>query len=200
MRYQGRMTEWNDTKGYGFITPNGGGPRVFVHRTEVEGRRPRGGELLTYELQVDSCQRHNARNLRFVKPPSRGAPAFGALVTVLIAAVFLAFIASAAARGTLSWLVVAWYGVLSVATFVAYRHDKAASRQRAWRTRESTLHLLALAGGWPGALLAQRWLRHKSAKTSFLTVFVATVLINLVVLVWLGFGGGLSVVHGLIGR
>lgn len=32
------------------------------------------------------------------------------------------------------------------------------------RIRERTLHLWELLGGWPGALLAQRWLRHQTVK------------------------------------
>jgi cold shock CspA family protein len=31
VRFKGKITDWNDEKGYGFVTPNGGGPRVFVH-------------------------------------------------------------------------------------------------------------------------------------------------------------------------
>jgi len=30
MRIKGRLTAWNDEKGYGFITPSAGGKRVFV--------------------------------------------------------------------------------------------------------------------------------------------------------------------------
>jgi len=40
----------------------------------------------------------------------------------------------------------------------------------------------ALLGGWPGALVAQNRLRHKSSKMSFLVVFWATVLLNCVAL------------------
>ncbi len=49
---------------------------------------------------------------------------------------------------------------------------------RAWRIPESTLLLAGLLGGWPGALLAQHLLRHKSSKPSFLAEFWATVALN----------------------
>ena len=75
-------------------------------------------------------------------------------------------------------LIAAAYACLSVITFVVYAVDKSAARRKGPRTPERTLHLLALAGGWPGALLAQRWLRHKSAKTSFRRVFWVTVVVN----------------------
>jgi uncharacterized membrane protein YsdA (DUF1294 family) len=70
------------------------------------------------------------------------------------------------------------YLLASVVAFVAYARDKSAARKRGWRIRESTLHMLSLAGGWPGALLAQRTLRHKSSKQPFQTVFWLTVMIN----------------------
>ena len=63
------------------------------------------------------------------------------------------------------------------------RLDKAAAQAGRWRTSEATLHLLALAGGWPGALLAQHWLRHKSAKRAFRAVFWVTVVLNVTGLV-----------------
>ena len=66
-----------------------------------------------------------------------------------------------------------------------YAVDKSAARKGAWRTQESTLHLLSLAGGWPGALVAQQKLRHKSRKQSFRFVFWVTVLLNCGAFVWL---------------
>ena len=70
------------------------------------------------------------------------------------------------------------YAVMSLVTFVAYALDKRAARKGAWRTPESTLHVLELLCGWPGAWLAQRVLRHKSVKTSFRIVFFVMVALN----------------------
>lgn len=74
--------------------------------------------------------------------------------------------------------IAAGYAVASVAAFVLYAVDKSAAMRGARRTPESTLHLLALAGGWPGALLAQQLLRHKSGKAAFRSVFWITVAMN----------------------
>ena len=73
----------------------------------------------------------------------------------------------------------------SLVAFMAYALDKSAARSGQWRTQESTLHLLALIGGWPGALVAQNQLRHKSRKTAFQVIFWATVLLNFGALAWL---------------
>lgn len=73
---------------------------------------------------------------------------------------------------------IATYLALSLIAFAAYARDKSAARRGARRTAERTLHGLALLGGWPGAWLAQRVLRHKSAKASFQAVFWLTVALN----------------------
>jgi uncharacterized membrane protein YsdA (DUF1294 family) len=82
------------------------------------------------------------------------------------------------------WIAAAYAG-MSLLTFVVYAIDKAAARAQRRRTPESTLHMLALAGGWPGALLAQQWLRHKSVKQPFRVVFWLTVVLNVAGLVLL---------------
>ena len=58
-------------------------------------------------------------------------------------------------------------GVASLVTWFLYRSDKRSAQAGEWRTPESTLHLAALLGGWPGAFLAQRVFRHKTSKLSF---------------------------------
>lgn len=68
-------------------------------------------------------------------------------------------------------------------TFLVYALDKSAARRGRWSVPERMLHTFALAGGWPGALLAQTFLRHKSAKTELLGVFWVTVVVNAVAFV-----------------
>lgn len=94
-------------------------------------------------------------------------------------------------------IVALWYLAASTVTFFAYAFDKSAAQSGAWRTPEGNLHLLALAGGWPGALLAQQLLRHKSVKAGFRTVFRATVLINVTAFVALASPWGRPLVAGL---
>lgn len=77
------------------------------------------------------------------------------------------------------------YGVMSITCFAAYAIDKRAARTQAWRTPEKTLWLLGLLCGWPGAVLAQQWLRHKTSKASFQRVFWSTVALNLAGFAWL---------------
>lgn len=61
--------------------------------------------------------------------------------------------------------------VVSLATFFVYGWDKRQAVRNAQRVPEKTLHLLAVFGGWPGALLAQHVFRHKNRKASFQIVF-----------------------------
>ena len=74
------------------------------------------------------------------------------------------------------------YLVASIVTYMVYARDKAAAKNGTWRTPEDTLHVLALLGGWPGALVAQQFVRHKSTKAQFRSVFWATVVLNVVAL------------------
>jgi uncharacterized membrane protein YsdA (DUF1294 family) len=99
---------------------------------------------------------------------------------------------------SMSPLVPALYIVASLFTFIMYAVDKSAAREGAWRTQESTLHLLSLAGGWPGALVAQQVLHHKSRKRSFRSVFWLTVLLNCGVFVWLLTPNGTDMLRTLI--
>lgn len=100
------------------------------------------------------------------------------LLWTLPAVCFLGLLCLLHGLGRIGFELLALYGVTSVVTFIAYALDKAAARAGRWRTPESTLQGLALIGGWPGALLAQQWLRHKSSKRRFLMLFWFLVAVN----------------------
>lgn len=67
----------------------------------------------------------------------------------------------------------------STLCFAAYGLDKRSAVLGQRRIRERTLHLLALGGGWPGALAGQRVFRHKTQKLSFRVVLWGIVLLHL---------------------
>ena len=85
------------------------------------------------------------------------------------------------------WRIPIWVHALylgaSVITFVVYAVDKRAAGTSRRRVPENTLHLLELAGGWPGAIIAQQTLRHKTAKRSFRFAFWTIVAVNVLLFV-----------------
>lgn len=191
MRQKGRITAWKDSQGYGFITPVGEKLQVFLHVSELEDRqrRPAIGEVVTYELGRDARGRAQARAVRrsSVAAPSRRESSLPSSGAAVFSAVFLLVLAGLAVIGRLHFLVPVIYLGTSLVAFLAYAFDKSAALNDRWRTSESTLLVLGLLGGWPGALLAQRMFRHKSAKTSFQAAFWITVVLNLGVLLFVAF-------------
>ena len=187
MRYQGRITQWKDEQGFGFITPNGGGDAVFLHIKALVSRqrRPAADMLVTYELSSDARGRPRAERVALVgeRLPAQSRSGRGVLPQVLALGFATALLAGGLS-GALPWVVPGIYLLASGVACVAYAVDKSAARSGRWRTPESTLHLFGLACGWPGAVMAQRWLRHKSSKRSFLRMFWVTAVLNVAALGW----------------
>ena len=72
----------------------------------------------------------------------------------------------------------AWYLLASVATFAAYGYDKHKARFAGRRVTERTLHTMELAGGWPGAMAAQRRFKHKWRKREYMLVFRLIIVVH----------------------
>lgn len=199
MQHRGRISTWKDDKGFGFITPDDRSEKVFVHVSAFVNRqrRPLENNRVIYQLVTDDKGRPQASNVAFAGDRTRAATGPSPFPAIFAACFMLLVVASV----LLDWLPLAVLVLYLGASFVAfftYAWDKSAAMDNGWRTQESTLHLLGLIGGWPGALVAQRWLRHKSAKTSFQTVYWATVVINCAVFAWLFSADGKRVLMTLL--
>jgi uncharacterized membrane protein YsdA (DUF1294 family)/cold shock CspA family protein len=185
-RQQGVLAEWNDDRGFGFITPAAGGPRVFAHISAFpRGRRPTTGCEVTYDEVRDQRNRPRATQVRYRSGmAARGGPDRGIPLAALVAAVFLGVVTCLVVVDEVSVVLLLLYVVLSAVTFLVYGADKSAAVEGRWRTSEATLHALDLAGGWPGGLVARRVFRHKTTKQPFRTVFWVTAAANCAALAW----------------
>jgi len=201
MRNKGKLTTWNDEKGFGFITPSTGGKQVFVHIKAFgnRNRRPEINQLVTYALSSDGNGRPCAINATLAgdRLPENDRRSNASLIAI-VAALFLFIVGFSVITAKIPVLVLAIYIIASLLTFIMYAVDKSAAKKGAWRIPEKTLHVLSLAGGWPGALVAQQWLRHKSKKQPFRTVFWLTMLLNCGVFVWLLTPTGAETLRALI--
>lgn len=191
VRLAGRISEWNDDKGFGFVVPNGGGDRAFVHISEFPRgtRRPVQGDLVSYLPGRDDRGRLQAKKLKLAgqkveapRTPTRVPRTSIGLVSLALAGVLAALGLVPAAIGLA-------YLAASAVAYLMYWIDKSAAEGGRRRIPESTLHMSALLGGWPGALLAQQQFRHKTIKQPFQGVFWVTVIANLALFGWLVVSG-----------
>ncbi|MGI6007792.1 MAG: DUF1294 domain-containing protein [Ruminococcus sp.] len=73
--------------------------------------------------------------------------------------------------------------IINLITFAVYGIDKWKAKNGRWRIQESTLLLLAVAGGTPGALLGMAFFHHKTKHIKF-TAGVPLILIAQILCIW----------------
>jgi uncharacterized membrane protein YsdA (DUF1294 family)/cold shock CspA family protein len=192
MRAQGKIIEWNDLRGFGFVSPLERGQRVFVHVSAFPtgSRRPTEGEFVSYTLGTDERGRLCATQVTYVvshakRPAVRTQEHNSYLIAGCVAGTFLGVVVLLAIVGRLWWTVACVYIGTSIAAYSAYKHDKEAAQVGARRTNEWTLITLGLIGGWPGALVARHRFRHKTRKIVFRVGYWLSVGLNVAGLAWL---------------
>ncbi|RVT88385.1 DUF1294 domain-containing protein [Inhella crocodyli] len=193
----GRVSHWDAAKGLGFVQPDAGGERLVLRRADLAGRlkargNPDVGEPVRYTPRDGMAKGVHSQR---ASPPASAPPGARPRASRPAAAPNSARLLVIPAFGLLlgaihmSWplprLVTTLYGALSTALFIVYGMDKWAAKRGRARVAESSLHLIALLGGWPGALLGQQVFRHKTAKPAFLRWTWAMVALNLLALVWI---------------
>lgn len=187
MRFEGTLKSWNDERGFGFIAPDQGSDELFVHVKAFSRRngRPAIGQRLTFEVEIGPQGKKRAKNVEAIRilvaarSRREEEPADWDIASLAAIPVLIAVYVGASLYWSVSPLWAVAYFVASVVTFFAYAFDKTAAVRGNWRTQEGTLLGLGLLCGWPGALLAQKGLRHKSSKQPFRNAFWITVLLNL---------------------
>lgn len=207
MQKQGTVVRWNAERAFGFIRSQDTDADVFFHVRDYRGgSAPREGQAVVYEeihvggkgpramaVQPQGARaasasatrptqaRKAAAPRRKQQPPraarSGKSPALQGLAFLLMA-VWLALLAFGVWNGRLALWLLGAAVALNLLTFIVYAVDKSAAQSGRWRVPENNLHLLALAGGWPGAWFAQQMMRHKSSKTEFRVAYWATVMAN----------------------
>ncbi|OCH13504.1 DUF1294 domain-containing protein [Aliivibrio fischeri] len=192
---KGRVVEWNDSKGYGFISALNGELKVFLHISTLKNknRRPKVGDEVSFDINEEIKGRFNANNVSIA-----GANTIPSTIMFCFIYLVLASVALVMFNGEKMFLVL--YLGMSLLTYVMYAIDKNAAKKGNWRTPENTLHVLSLLGGWPGALFAQNQFRHKSKKQPFKTILWITIFVNIGAFTWTFTSSGTMFVQNIIGN
>ncbi len=202
MRDQGRLVEWFDEKGYGFIQPNDQNKdRVFIHIKDFarQGPRPIEGCALEYQVSVDGQGRFRANDVTYLKASqtqvaydsskrnhshnkSNSKPLKPIQILIVIYIIALGVLT---ATGLLKSLTLIFIILINIVTYWFYAQDKESAELGKRRVPEQTLHILSFLGGWPAAWLAQEKLRHKTQKQPFRKIYFCTIGLNILLILWL---------------
>jgi uncharacterized membrane protein YsdA (DUF1294 family)/cold shock CspA family protein len=200
MRDQGRLVDWNDEKGFGFIQPNDSTKgHVFLHIKDFArpGPRPIVGCALEYVIQMDGHGRYRAKQVTYLTAsqaktkksvPAKQNNKTGSSKLTTMQMVSVAYIVTLAVftvLGILSGMVLLFISIINVLTYWFYAQDKEAAQLGNRRIPENTLHLLSFLGGWPTAWFAQQKLRHKTQKQPFRKIYFCTIAFNILLILWL---------------
>ena len=174
---QGYIVNFNKEKGYGFIRSKEQEENIFIHISKVKNAKTlEQGQEVTFDIKKTE-QGLSAVNVIAGAKQQSPYLIFGILSFLFVAVVSVYL--SQKTDFLLAYLI-----AINIATFLLYGYDKLISSGDRLRVPELNLQALALLGGSPLALVAQKFFRHKTIKSSFQLVYWVIVLIQVGVLVW----------------
>lgn len=196
-RFQGRLVEWHDEKGYGFIQgiTDERHTRVFLHIKSFKrsGPRPIEGCVLEYELGLDDQSRPKAFNVSYVKAnqvnkqrntttqPNTAKLPFHPIY-ILMAIYWVTLLVASAFAAVPSFFLL-MLSLINAYTYWIYAKDKKAAQHNEQRIPEQHLLMMSLFGGWTAAWFAQQNLRHKTQKQPFKKYYHLMIVLNILILI-----------------
>ncbi len=177
---QGIVVKFDPSKGFGFIRSKNNDNDIFVHIKNVSN-----ASILstgqTVEFQIKNSKKGQAAVL-VVAGRKQQSPffIFGAIATVVIFIISTFLVLQYQVH-----MLLAYFVAVNIMTFIVYGYDKKIAGSDKLRVPESILQTLAIIGGSPAALIAQKFFRHKTIKSSFQIVYWLIVIMQILGILWI---------------
>lgn len=175
---QGIVVHYNKEKGYGFIEVENQEENIFIHHSKITNASELSqGQSVEFQTK-ETSKGLSAINL--IAGTKQRSPylIFGLLSLFIVLAIFT--ILYEKIQPVFLYLI-----AINITIFLLYGYDKFIAGGEKLRVPEYNLHALALLGGSPAGLLAQKLFRHKTIKGSFQLVYWLIVIIQIALLYWL---------------
>jgi uncharacterized membrane protein YsdA (DUF1294 family)/cold shock CspA family protein len=175
---QGYIIHFNEEKGYGFIGSDEYEENIFVHITQVKNADELSqGQAV--EFSIEKTKKGLAA-INVIAGKKRYSPylIFGFIALLSTLAIFT-YVSQHLQ------ILISYFIAINTTTFVLYGYDKLISSGERLRVPELILQILALVGGSPAALMAQKFFRHKTIKGSFQIVYWIIVIGQVGIVFWL---------------
>ncbi|KJY82807.1 membrane protein [Vibrio galatheae] len=193
MSIQGTISQWDQSKGYGYISVDNQDTQVRFHISDLANvsQLPNVSERVVFRLGTD--QNGVMRAVEVERPVVFN-------FSLAIAVWFCSTLVGSVVILDFPVIACVFYFAVSAVTYTVYAFDKHAMQIGSWRIPEITFHMLNLVGGWIGALFAQSFMHHKYSDIGFKFLFWTTLILNLLIYCWFNTDEGAEVLTQIIAR
>ncbi len=179
---QGIVVKFDPSKGFGFIRSKNNDNDIFVHIKNVSNASILStGQTVEFKIQ-NSNKGQSAVSVVAGRKQQSPFFIFGGIAIIIIFIITTFLVLQYKVHELLSYLI-----AVNIATFIVYGYDKKIAGSDKLRVPESLLQVLALIGGSPAALVAQKFFRHKTIKSSFQIVYWIIVIVQVLGVLWITF-------------